>query len=356
VIPERRLYPLLFTFVVQNLLFILSKNKLMAKTYNWGIIGLGKIAHKFAKDLQVLPNARIHAVASRSRERAEAFAQQYGAEHRYDSYEDIVNCPDLDVIYVATPHVSHYQNTVYCLRHGIPVLCEKPFAMNTREVEEMLAVARENNVFLMEAMWTRFMPTIEKSLELIDSGRIGEVLSVKADFGFRGDFNPKGRLYDQALGGGSLLDIGIYPVFLALLLLGRPAVIRAAAHLGDTGVDEEIGVLLQYPDGRLAHLHSSILARTKTEAFIYGSTGTIHIHTRWHEPSSMTLLREGERPEEFRFDYKGKGYYLEAQHVMDCLSRNLKESELLPLDFSLELIRLLDAIRHEAGIRYPGID
>lgn len=328
----------------------------MSKTYNWGIIGLGKIAHKFAKDLEVLPEARVHAVASRSLERAETFAGQYGAPHAFGSYEEIVSCPDLDVVYIATPHVSHHQNSIYCLRHGLPVLCEKPFAMNTREVEEMITVASDNDVFLMEAMWTRFLPTIEKAMELIESGRIGEVLSLKADFGFRGTFNPKSRLYDQALGGGSLLDIGIYPVFLALLLLGRPARIRAAAHLGDTGVDEEIGILLQYPDGRLAHLHSSILARTKTEAFIYGSTGTIHMHTRWHEPSSMTLLREDERPEEFRFDYKGKGYYLEARHVMDCLSRNRKESDLLPLDFSLELIRLLDAIRQEAGILYPGID
>lgn len=328
----------------------------MSKTYNWGIIGLGKIAHKFAKDLQGLPNARIHAVASRSEEKARAFAQQYGAPHAFGSYAEIVDCPELDVVYIATPHVLHCENAILCLRHGIPVLCEKPFAMNTGEVEQMIAVARDNDVFLMEAMWTRFMPTIEKALEIIESGQIGQVLSIKADFGFQGKFDPESRLYSPALGGGSLLDIGIYPVFLALLVLGRPSVIRAVAHLGQTGVDEEMGILFQYTDGRLAHLHSSILARTKTEAFIYGEHGTIHIHTRWHEPTFMTLLQESDRPREFKFDYQGKGYYLEAAEVMECLREGKRESDLLPLEFSLELMRLLDAIREEAGVRYPGID
>lgn len=328
----------------------------MTKTYNWGIIGLGKIAHKFAQDLQGMPDARVHAAASRSEEKAQAFARQYGASHAFGNYAEIVDCPDLDVVYVATPHVLHCENSILCLRHGIPVLCEKPFAMNTVEVEQMIAAARRNDVFLMEAMWTRFMPTIKKALEIIESGQIGQVLSIKADFGFRGKFDPESRLYNPALGGGSLLDIGIYPVFLALLVLGRPSVIRAAAHFGQTGVDEEMGILFQYSDGRLAHLHSSLLARTKTEAFIYGEHGTIHIHTRWHESSFMTLLENAERPREFRFDYKGKGFYLEAEEVMDCLRQGKRESDLLPLDFSLELMRLLDAVREEAGVRYPGID
>lgn len=328
----------------------------MKRIFNWGIVGPGKIAHKFARDLQVLPNARIHAVASRSQERAAAFAGQYDAPHAYGSYEALAACPDLDVVYIATPHAFHHANTLLFLRAGIPVLCEKPFAMNTAQVQEMIETARTRKVFLMEAMWTRYIPTVIKALELIEQGQLGEVLSVKADFGFRGDPHPEGRLYNPALGGGSLLDIGIYPVFLALLLLGRPPVIRAAAHLGPTGVDEEIGILFQYPNGQLAHLHSSIRSRTKTEAFIYGETGTLHLHTRWHEPSTMTLLREDQRPQEFRFDYLGKGYYLEAEAVMRHLAEGKKESDLVPLDFSLDLIQTLDAIRREAGIRYPGID
>ena len=328
----------------------------MKKVYNWGILAPGKIAHKFVRDLSVLPNARLHAVASRAPERARVFAEQHGAPHAFGSYEAMLSCPDLDVVYVATPHAFHHPNSLLFLRAGIPVLCEKPLAMNATQAQEMIETARAQEVFLMEAMWTRYLPTIGKALELIEQGQIGQVLSVKADFGFRGDFQPDGRLFNPALGGGALLDIGIYPVFLALLLLGRPPVIRAAAHLGPTGVDEEIGILFQYPNGQLAHLHSSIRAHTKTEAFIYGETGTLHLHTRWHEPSSMTLLRVGERPREFRFDYQGKGYYLEAEAVMRHLAEGKTESDLLPLDFSLELMETLDAIRREAGIRYPGID
>lgn len=323
---------------------------------NWGIIGPGAMATRFANELQALPNARLHAVASRSPERATAFGLRHGASHIFGCYEDIVQCPDLDVVYVATPHVFHHANTLHCLRNGLPVLCEKPLAMNSRQVEEMVAAARDHDVFLMEALWTRFLPTITTGIDLIASGRIGEVLSIKADFGFPGDPAVKRRLFERSLGGGALLDIGIYPVFLALLLMGCPETIRAAAHVGPTGVDEEIGVLFRYPDGRLAHLHSSIRSRTQTEAFVYGSTGTLHIHAPWHAASSMTLLREGTTPEAFHFDYEGEGYALEAAHVMDCLHRNRKESEILPLDFSRQLIALLDAVRQDAGIRYPDIE
>ncbi|TVQ33446.1 MAG: gfo/Idh/MocA family oxidoreductase, partial [Wenzhouxiangella sp.] len=236
------------------------------------------------------------------------------------------------------------------------VLCEKPFAMNARQAAEMVTAARDHQVFLMEALWTRFLPTITTAMDLIEHGSIGDLLSVKADFGFPANPDSKHRLFDPVLGGGALLDIGIYPVFLALLLMGRPTKIHAAAHLGPTGVDEEIGVVFSDPNGRLAHLHASIRSRSRTEAFIYGSTGTLHIHTPWHGPSAMSLLREGEPVQAFHFDYRGEGYYLEAAHVMDCLDREQKESALLPLDFSLQLSGLLDAIRQLTGIRYPGID
>ncbi|MCB0556904.1 MAG: Gfo/Idh/MocA family oxidoreductase [Phaeodactylibacter sp.] len=326
----------------------------MTKTYNWGIIGPGKIAHKFAQGIDKLPDARLHAVASRSEERARAFARQYGAPHFYGNYEDILSCPDLDAVYIATPHTSHHENTLMCLRVGIPVLCEKPFAMNARQVQEMIATAREHNTFLMEALWTRFLPTTLKTLELISNGAIGQVLSVKADFGFKADFDPQGRLFNPALGGGSLLDIGIYPVFLALLILGKPDTLKALARIGSTGVDEECGILFQYENGCMAHLHSTILARTKTEAFIYGELGAIHLHTRWHEPTSMSLVHNDGRPEDFRFDWKTNGYAYEAQEVMRCLEQGLKESPILPLSFSLDLMELLDAIRREIGLTYPG--
>lgn len=325
----------------------------MAKTYNWGIIGPGKIAHKFAKDLDKLPNARLHAVASRSEERARAFALQYGAPYAYGSYEEITACPDLDVVYIATPHTGHCGDTLMCLQAGIPVLCEKPLAINSAQVKEMVDAARAGETFLMEAIWTRFTPSTVKALELIGHGAIGDVLSVKADFGFRPAFNPEGRLFNPALGGGSLLDIGIYPVFLALLALGRPAEIEALAYIGPTGVDEEVGMLFKYKGGQLAHLHSTIRSFTKTEAFIYGERGAIHLHTRWHEPTTLSLILEDRRPQDFRFDYHTNGYSYEAEEVMHCLDHGLKESPLLPLSFSQGLMATLDAVREKIGLRYP---
>jgi predicted dehydrogenase len=328
----------------------------MNKVFNWGIVGLGRIAHKFAEDLGKIPNARLHAVASRDLDRSRQFGQQYSATHFYGSYEELASCPDLDAVYIATPHVSHCSNTVFFLQHRIPVLCEKPFAMNATEVRQMIAAAAENQTFLMEAIWTRFLPMTLKVLELINNGQIGKVLSVKADFGFRAPLDPENRIYNRELGGGALLDIGIYPVFLSLLLLGKPETIKALAHIGSTGVDEDTAINFKYADGAMAHLHATIRSGTKTEAFIFGETGTLHLHSRWHEPSFMTLLRENERPEFFGFDYFSTGYNYEAVEVMRCLEQGLTESPDLPLSFSLLLIETLDAIRSEIGLVYPNHD
>lgn len=326
----------------------------MDRTFNWGIIGPGKIAHKFAQDLNKLPQARLHAVASRSLDRAQAFAKQYGAPHAYGSYPEILNCPDLDVVYVATPHTGHHENTLACLKAGIAVLCEKPLAVNLREAQQMIYTAQEEKVFLMEAIWTRFIPTHLKMWEIINSGRIGKVLSVKADFGFKPDYNPEGRLFNRELAGGSLLDIGIYPVFLAMNVLGKPKKIKALGYLGETGVDEEVGLLFGYPDGQMAMLHSSIRAETKTEAFIYGEHGTIYLHSRWHEPSTMSLNLPGQTPEYFTFDYDSNGYSYEAEEVMRCLAAGKTESDALPLQFSADLMDVLFSIRHLIGLSYPA--
>ncbi|KGE89628.1 MAG: Gfo/Idh/MocA family protein [Phaeodactylibacter xiamenensis] len=326
----------------------------MSKTWNWGIIGPGKIAHKFAQDIAKLDNARLSAVASRSQDRADQFARQYGAPYAYDSYEALLKCPELDVVYIATPHSEHYRNTMACIEAGIPVLCEKAFAFNTTEAREMAALAQRKEVFLMEALWTRFLPTTQKILELIQSDAIGRVVSVKADFGFKADYNPQSRLFNPELAGGALLDIGIYPVFIAYLMMGRPERVHAIARMGQTGVDEELGVLFQMGDGRMAHLHATLLAHTKTEAFIYGEKGTIHIHTRWHEPTHFSLIGEDRRPQNFHFDYDTNGYSYEAQEVMRCLNEGLTESPLWPLSRTLELMETLDRIRAEIGLVYPG--
>lgn len=323
------------------------------KVYNWGIIGLGKIAHKFAQDLEVGKNMRLHAVASRSQERAEKFAATYGATHAYGSYEALMKCPDLDVVYIATPHTGHYENTIMCLENNIPVLCEKPFAMNWKQVEEMIKLAKEKQTFLMEALWTRFLPTTLKVLDIIESGEIGKVVSVKADFGFKAHFDPDGRLFNPQLGGGALLDIGIYPVFLALLILGKPPTIKALASFGSTGVDEDCGMLFQYENGETAHLHTTLRAKTKTEAFIYGEHGTIQIHSRWHGPSWFSVINEEGRPTNYHFDWDNNGYMYEAEHVVKCLEEQKKESDWMSHHFSSQLIQLLDEIRSICGIEYP---
>lgn len=325
----------------------------MSRTYNWGIIGPGKIAHKFAQDLAKLDNARLHAVASRSTERGAAFARQYGAPHVYGDYRSILTCPDLDIVYIATPHPGHFENTVACLEAGIPVLCEKPLAMNLQQADTMIATARTRKVFLMEAIWTRFLPKIQKMQEWIAEGAIGEVVSVKADFGFPADFNPESRLYHPGLGGGALLDIGIYPAFLNLLVLGYPEKISSAAHFCPTGVDDEVAATFLYPTGQMGYIHATIRNRTKTEAFIHGTKGTIHLHPHWFRPGNLSLIREGERPEDVFFESDSHGYHHEAEACMRCLDEGKIESDLLPLSFSHDLMRLLDAIRAEIGLEYP---
>lgn len=328
----------------------------MSKTFKWGIIGLGKIAHKFAQDLQRIPNATLHAVASRAEEKAKSFAMQYNVPNFFGTYKEIFTCADLDVLYIATPHAMHCENVLMCLEHQVPVLCEKPLAVNATEVKRMITLAKFQKTFLMEAMWTRFLPTTLKVLELIEKGKIGDVQSLRADFGFNANFDPKSRLFNQSLGGGSLLDVGIYPVFLSLLILGKPSSVKASATIGRSNVDENCGMLLKYDNNRMAILQSSIVTNTGTEAYIFGDKGTIRINSRWHEPTSLTLMEQGKEPKDIFFDFDSHGYRYEAEEVMECLRNEKKESSMMSLDFSLDLIELLDTIRMKAGIYYPKND
>ncbi|GAB2604667.1 Gfo/Idh/MocA family protein [Spirosoma areae] len=318
----------------------------------WGILGPGRIAHKFAQDLLTLPNAQLYAVASSNQQRADEFAETYTIPHAFGSYEELLTLPDLDVVYVATPHVKHYEHVMMLLNGGISVLGEKPFAMNGRQVDEMVGTARAKGVFLMEALWSRFMPGIEFALDLLKSGAIGKVLSVKADFGFKAPFLPEKRLFNKELGGGSLLDIGIYPLFLSYLILGKPATIKASATFGKTGVDEQCGIVLTYPGGQLALLDSTLLASTDCVGLIQGETGQIRIHTRFHETKGVTLKRDEHMATPFVFERSTHGYDYEAQHVMHCLAEGRTESPLWSLDDSLNLMTLLDAVRAEASIVY----
>ena len=330
----------------------------MEKTFNWGVLGAGRIAHKFVQDLLTLPNARLHAVASTSAERAADFAQQYGAPHHFGSYDGLLTCPGLDVVYVATPHQGHAENSVMLLENGIPVLCEKPLAMNGRQVATMLDAAQRHDTFLMEALWTRFLPTTLKVLELVESGAIGQLQTLRADFGFRKEFDPTNRVFDPKQGGGSLLDVGIYPIFLSLLLLGKPRSIQATARLLPSGVDERCAMLLGYENGALAILDSGITMQTPCEAHLHGSEGTLKIHSRWHEPNpGLTLTRyDAPEPQAFPFERECIGYRYEAEAVMADLAAGRTENALVSRQFSRELMEILDAVRHEAGIFYEGID
>ena len=326
----------------------------MKTKFNWGIIGLGGIAEKFAIGLSVLENANLFAVASRSLENAKPFADRYHATRAYGSYEELAKDPEVDVVYIATPHPYHFENTMLCLEHGKAVLCEKPFAMNERQVQTIIAKAKEKNVFLMEAMWSRFLPMILKTKELIDAGEIGEVKILQADFGFNIPFDPESRFFNKQLGGGTLLDTGIYPLFLSLFLLGEPLEINALAQMSSTDVDETCTVALKYKNGAMASLHSTFMANTPIEATIMGTKGKIIINRLWFMPNSFSVFYDDGRIVEYSEPFLSNGYEYEAMEVMACLSQNKKESDIMTFDFSLKLIRLLDQVRQKIGLEFSA--
>ena len=324
----------------------------MGKVFNWGIIGLGNIAHKFAKDLLQVQDARLLGVATRNKEKATKFAEKYDVENYYDSYEALVKNPEIDVVYIATPHVFHFENTMLCLQNNKAVLCEKAFAMNFEQVQTMANTAASRNLFLMEAMWTRFIPATEKLITLIGEQGIGEVYKIEADFGFKGDNDFTSRLYDKKLGGGSLLDIGIYPIYLSLLLLGIPDKIQAEATFTSTKVDDSCTMIFEYKNNTKAFLKSIIKENTPIEAIIYGKKGTIKMHSPFHHSKKLTLTNTDNSVEELNFDFNELGYSYEIVEVMNCLKKGRNQSLKLPHTMSLDLIKTLDRVRKEIGLTY----
>lgn len=313
------------------------------KTTNWGILGTGKIAGKFIEGLETVKGAKAYAVASRTEEKALEFANQYSVQVGYGSYAEMVNDPLVDVIYIATPNNLHYENTMLCLQAGKAVLCEKPFALNSSQLKEMIALAKEKKVFLMEALWTRFLPTIDKVMGLIASGAIGEPHMIKADFGFKANYSPESRLFDPALGGGSVLDIGIYPIFLSMLLFGKPTTVKSLAINAPTGTDMSTGMLLSHDKGRLSVLASSFAVSLETKAEIVGTEGTITLHRMFHMPTSISITVNG-KTKKVPVKMKGNGYNYEAEEVMRCLAKGQLESEKMPHLFSLDLMEVIDEI------------
>jgi predicted dehydrogenase len=328
----------------------------MSEIIRWGILATGNIAHQFARGLAVLPDAELVAVGSRSQESADAFGEEFGVPHRHAGYEALAADPDVDAVYVSTPHPFHHANTLLCLNAGKHVLCEKPFAMNAEQAREMIATARAQSRFLMDAVWTRFLPAMVKARELLAEGAIGDVRMLLADFGFRSQFNPKARLFNPELGGGALLDVGIYTVQLASMVMGGPPTeIAAKAALGETGVDEQTALTLKYGDGQLAQLSCAVRTATNQEAWIYGTEGRIHLHTPWWRGTQLTLWQAGGPAEGATFDlpFEGNGYNYEASEVMRCIREGRLESDVMPLDETLQLMETLDAARAQWGLRYP---
>jgi len=320
---------------------------------HWGILSTGGIAHKFADDLKLLPEARIIAVGSRNRETAERFGDEYKIPYRFGSYQELAECPEVEVVYIGTPHPFHQENTILALNSNKAVLCEKPFALNAREAQAMIELARAKKLFLMEAMWARFTPLFQQVKHWIQEGLIGEVRLIQSDYGQVMDFSPENRFFNPNLGGGSLLDIGIYPISMASFIYEKqPVNIRSRTHLGKTGVDELAAMIFDYGGGKMAILSSAITLQTRGETVIIGSEGQIRIPGPWHQLREVKIIRKG-REKRYKYPRIGRGYAHQAIEVIRCLKEDKIESPIMPLDESLAIMQTLDRIREIWGFKYP---
>ncbi|USQ87973.1 Gfo/Idh/MocA family oxidoreductase [Streptomyces phaeoluteigriseus] len=326
-------------------------------TVRWGILATGGIAAAFTADLIDLPDAEVVAVASRTETSAQAFAERFGIPRAYGDWETLAKDADIDVVYVATPHSAHRAAAGLCLEAGRNVLCEKAFTLNSREATELVGLARDNDRFLMEAMWMYCNPVVRRLKALVDDGAIGEVRTVQADFGLEGPFPPSHRLRDPAQGGGALLDLGVYPVSFAHLLLGEPTGVTAQAVISAEGVDLQTVAALSWDSGALAALHCSLVGGTGVTASVTGTRGRIDIPSGFFHPDHLVLHRAGRDPEEFTADpADGPRTTMrhEAREVMRALRAGETESPLVPLDGTLAVMRTLDTVRERIGVRYPG--
>jgi predicted dehydrogenase len=330
----------------------------MATVIRWGILGCGRIARKFAADLKYVPDAELIAVGSRTQEAADEFALEFPVAFRHNSYEALVSNPAVDVIYISSPHGMHHEHTLLCLSHKKAVLCEKAFAINLKQAMEMVEMARKNKTFLMEALWTKFTPHFTTVQQMIWEGKIGRVRSMLVNFGFVPQAPVPNRLYQSDLGGGTLLDIGIYNVFITLSVLGKPEAIEASITPAHSGVDEQCAVLFKYQDGALAQLFSTFSSNLATEADINGDKARIRLTSRFYEPGTSIEFYPGRADSKQIIPYHreaGFGYQYEARHVGDCLRMGMTESPVMSHQDSLLLMETLDRIRAISGIKY-GVD
>lgn len=330
----------------------------MTRKIRWGIMGAGGIAHKFASDLSLVEGAELIAIGSRAKGKADEFTSRYAIKYSHGSYEELVKNEEVDVIYIATPHSHHYDNTLLCFEHNKAVLCEKAFAVNSVQAREMIRVAKEKKLFLMEALWTKFLPHYQRLMTVLNENLLGDIKSVLINFGFMPKEPVPARLFDPALAGGTILDIGIYNVFIAMSVLGRPDEIDARMTASPEGVDEQCAILFKYRNGAMAQLFSSFLTHLPTEAEISGTKGRIKLTHRFYTPEASIEYYPGKhdslRTIDFAKETSGHGYQHEARHVVECLQKGLTESPILTHESTLVLMEVLDEIRKKAGVVYPA--
>lgn len=325
----------------------------MGKKYKWGILAPGKMSAKFARGLKLLDNVELYAVGSRDIERAKQFADEFGFKKYYGSYEELVSDPELEIVYIASPHSRHYEHTLLCLKNKKAVLCEKAFALNSREVEEMINEAAKQKVFLMEALWPPFQPMYRKTKEILQSGVVGKVLHLDARFSFQAPYDPSDRKFNLTLGGGSLLDIGIYAVIDALWFMGVPDEVIAKASFTETGSEHSISIIFGYDGGRMATLYSSFRTAAGIGCDLLCENGNLSFSRQRDMSQRLIVSINGKENKEYSLLPEGMGYQFEAQEVMNCIDKGKTQSDTVPHSFSLDLMKTLDRIRKAAGIDFP---
>lgn len=323
-------------------------------TYKWGILAAGRIAGKFAEGMASTGHPYIKAVASRSLERAQSFAADHGLEKAYGNYQSLVEDPELDIIYVASPHSHHLDHALLALQHGKHVLCEKPITVNAEQARQLISTARKQKRFLMEALWTRFLPVMVQVRTWLKEGLIGEPRLLRAGFNYRTDINDaQSRIFNPDLAGGALLDVGIYPIMLSSMVFGEaPELIHSLASRASTGVDLQSAYLFQYSNGGIATLSSGFEAAGTMNAMIAGTKGEIRLPFFWKGQEAVVSYPDG-REEHHYFSFESSGLQYQALHLMECLDQNLMESPVMSLNESLELQLTMDKIRRDWALKYP---
>ena len=325
------------------------------RTVKWGIIGAGQISAKFAKALNSLDHTELTAIASRDLNKAIDFAGRFHVKKMYGSYEEMIKDPEIDVIYIGTPHTQHKEHAELCMKNGKAVLCEKPFTINYSEAMELIDLAKSNNVFLMEAMWTKFLPTTRIVKQWIENKIIGDIKYMNVTFGFRSEFDSQHRLFNPKLGGGALLDVGVYTISYAIYLMGKfPDKIAGTAHIGQSGVDEMNVITLKYNDGMLADLSSAISVSTGNDAVIVGDRGRIVVPNFWTAESAEAYDANDKLVDSFFHPFTSNGYVYEAEEVNRCIMEGKKQSDIIPWKDTLEIMKIMDELRTDWGLTYPS--